>query len=285
MAPQPDGERGVSTVGGLTLLAPLTASQELELLPRIALGRQSAQLLASNDLTPTERRRLQRRVNEGRDGESTLLRATLGLVRRRVRERGFPFANEDLELAGVEGLVNALRRFDPDKGVRFSTYAYPWITKLVNQAIRQHAGLSEHEMSQLLALQKLLRTDVRRTFGAKEVASKLGVSLATARDLIETNQRFADRSVDEFDEEKVQPATVLSDTHEAPRWVIDELRALCGKDFDAFWQFAHKTMSLEELARGKGISRQAMTKRIEKCRRAVKESAQAQRLQAWLDQQ
>lgn len=285
MAPQSVTGSGVSKVGGLTLLAPLTASQELELLPLIAQGRQAAHVLQSSELTPAERRRLQRRVNEGRDAESTLLRATLGLVRRRVRERGFPFVSEDLELAGVEGLVNALRRFDPDKGVRFSTYAYPWITKLVNQAIRQHAGLSEHEMTQLLALQKLLRTDVGRTFGAKEVASKLGVSLATARDLIETNQRFADRSVDEFDEEKVVPASVPSDTHEAPRWVIDELRALCGKDFDAFWQFAHKTMSLEELARGKGISRQAMTKRIEKRRRAVRESSQAQRLQAWLDQQ
>jgi RNA polymerase sigma factor (sigma-70 family) len=262
----------------------LTATQELELLPKIAAGRQAAQMLEDATISMAERRRLQRRVNEGHDAESTLLCATLGLVRRRVRERGFPFATEDLELAGVEGLVNALRRFDPDKGVRFSTYAYLWITKLVNQAIRQHAGLSEHEMNQLLSLQKLLRTDIGRHFGAKEVAAKLGVSVAVARDLIETNQRFADRSSDGFDDDKVSVVASV-DSPEAPKWVIDELRTLCGKDFDAFWQFAHKTMSLEELARGKGISRQAMSKRIEKCRRAVRESPQAQRLQSWLDQQ
>ena len=45
-----------------------------------------------------------------------------------------------------KGLVNALHRFDPEKGNRFSTYANYWIMKLVNQAIRQQAGLSESEM-------------------------------------------------------------------------------------------------------------------------------------------
>jgi len=273
----------VSTVGGLTLLAPLTVAEERELLPHIARGREAAQRL-SETLTPAERRRLQRDVNQGKDAESTLLCATLGLVRRRVKERGFSFASEDLELAGVEGLANALRRFDPSRGIRFSTYAYPWITKLVNQAIRQQAGLSEHEMALVLALQKLLRTDLNRSFGVREVAAKLGISQNLARDIMETNQRFADRHQDspDFDPASREPDV---DTHDAPAWVINELRQLCGADFDSFWQFAHRTMSIEEIARSQGISRQGMSKRLEKCRRAVRESPQAQRLQAWLDQQ
>ena len=273
----------MNRVGGLVLLAPLSLAEERELLPKIARGREAAVRLQES-LTPAERRRYQRHVNQGTDAESILLRATLGLVRRRVKERGFSFASEDLELAGVEGLVNALKRFDASRGIRFSTYAYPWITKLVNQAIRQQAGLSEYEMSLLLALQKLLRTDVNRNFGVREVAAKLGISQALARDIMETNQRFADRHEDSptFDPVRVEPDV---DRHDAPAWVITELRQLCGEDFGAFWQYAHRTMSMEEIARTRGISRQAMAKRVEKCRRAVRESAQAHRLLAWLDQQ
>ena len=274
----------MSTVAGLRLLPPLTVEQERELLPKIARGRDAAAQLAAGSLNAADARRLRRYVNEGADAETTLLCATLGLVRRRVKERGFSFANEDLELAGVEGLVNALHRFDASKGTRFSTYAYAWITKLVNQAIRQQAGLSEYEMELLLKLQKLLRTDVSRRFGPKEVAAKLGISLALARDVIELNHRFADRAAEEITADSTLPQRSV-EMSEAPKWVIDELKELCGKEFDAFWQFAHKTMSLEEIAATRGISRQAMTKRLEKCRQAVRGSARAKDLQAWLDEQ
>ena len=60
---------------------------------------------------------------------------------------------------------------------------------------------------------------------------------------------------------------------------------LCGVDFDAFWQYTFRTMSLEEIARAHGISRQGMTKRIDRCRRAVRESPEANRLQEWFDRQ
>src|ERR1019366_10200751 len=95
---------------------------------------------------PHGRQRLLRARQEGQEAESTLLRATFGPVRARVLERGYRFYNEDLEAAGVEGLVNALRRFDPEMGTRFSTYANYWIMKLVNQTVQQQAGLSEVEM-------------------------------------------------------------------------------------------------------------------------------------------
>jgi hypothetical protein len=75
------------------------------------------------------------------------------------------------------------------------------------------------------------------------------------------------------------------DVNEAPHWVIEELHRLCGDDFDAFWQYAFRTMSIEEIAKTKGISRQAMSKRLEKWRKVVRESAEAKRLQEWFDQQ
>ncbi len=273
------------TVGGLRMLKPLAADEERALLPVITRGRDAARRLEEGDLDAVTTRSLRREREEGQRAESTLLRATCGLVRLRVVERGYRFGDEELEAAGVEGLVNALHRFDPEKGNRFSTYANYWITKLVNQAIRQQAGLSESEMEYVLQLQKLLRTDLVKRFSAKEIATALGVSLAKARDIVQMNHDLVNRRFESSNFDRGIEARPSHDVNEAPQWVIEELQRLCGDDFDAFWQYAFRTMSIEEIAKTKGMSRQAMSKRLEKCRRAVRDSAEATRLQEWFAKQ
>ncbi len=76
-----------------------------------------------------------------------------------------------------------------------------------------------------------------------------------------------------------------SDPNDAPAWVIEELRRLTGDDFDAFWQFTFKTMSIEEIAKTYGITRQGMAKRIDRSRRAVRDSPEGERLHQWFAQQ
>jgi len=278
-------DKQLRTVGGLRMLKPLSLEEERALLPVITRGREAARRLEVPSLDAATRRTLRREREEGQRAESTLLRATCGLVRLRVVERGYRFGNEELEAAGIEGLVNALHRFDPAKGNRFSTYANYWIMKLVNQAIRQQVGLSESEMDFVLKLQKLLRSDLAKKFSTKEIAAALGVSLAKARDIVQMNHDLINRRFETGDFERTIEARPSPDVNEAPQWVIEELQRLCGEDFDAFWQYAFRTMSIEEIARSKGISRQAMSKRLEKCRKAVRESVEATRLQAWFDQQ
>ncbi|NNN07685.1 MAG: sigma-70 family RNA polymerase sigma factor [Acidimicrobiaceae bacterium] len=273
------------TVGGLTMLKPLSLEEERSLLPVITRGREAARRLEVGEMDVTTTRALRREREEGQRAESTLLRATCGLVRLRVTERGYRFGNDELEAAGVEGLVNALNRFDPEKGNRFSTYANYWIMKLVNQAIRQQAGLSETEMEHVLALQKLLRSDLAKKFSTKEIAATLGVSSAKARDIVQMNHDLINRRFETGDFDRGIEARPSLDANEAPHWVIEELQRLCGDDFDAFWQYAFRTMSIEEIAKTKGISRQAMSKRLEKWRKVVRESAEARRLQEWFDQQ
>ena len=278
-------DKQLRLVGGLRMLKPLSIDEERALLPVITRGRTAARRLDEGDVDAATRRALRREREEGQRAESTLLRATCGLVRLRVVERGYRFGNEELEAAGIEGLVNALHRFDPAKGNRFSTYANYWIMKLVNQAIRQQAGLSESEMEYVLKLQKLLRSDLAKKFSTKEIAAALGVSLAKARDIVQMNHDLINRRFETGDFERSIEARPSPDVNEAPQWVIEELQRLCGDDFDAFWQYAFRTMSIEEIATTKGISRQAMSKRLEKCRQAVRASAEATRLQEWFDQQ
>jgi len=202
-----------------------------------------------------------------------------------VLERGYRFGNEDLEAAGIEGLVNALRRFDPEQGTRFSTYANYWIMKLVNQAIQQQAGLIDGEMRLILRLQKLERVNPSKRLTKKDVAVALGVSQAKATEVIQMNRDLSSRRFEPTDFNEVADVKQSTDKGDAPSWVIDELRRLCGDDFDSFWQYTFRTMSIEEIAREHGISRQGMTKRIERCRRAVRESPEAASLQEWFRQQ
>jgi RNA polymerase sigma factor (sigma-70 family) len=279
-------DRPLGLIGGLVMIAPLSPEEERKLHPIIQRGREAAKELATAEtLDAAKRRRLLRQRQAGQEAESLLLQATCGLVRTRVVERGYHFGNEDLEAAGIEGLVNALHRFDPAQGTRFSTYANYWIMKLVNQAVQQQSGLSDSEMRQILKLRKLERLSGPKQLTKHEVAQSLGISLVKATEVIQMNRELSSRRFQPTEFNDVTDVKQPTDAADAPSWVIDSLRKLCGEDFDAFWQYTFHTMSLDEIARKHGISRQGMTKRIERCRRAVRESPEAKRLQDWFDQQ
>jgi RNA polymerase sigma factor (sigma-70 family) len=274
-------------IGGMAILAPLDVDDERALYPIIQEGRRATELIATNAETddPQRRRQLLRARQEGQEAESTLLRATFGLVRARVLERGYHFYNEDLEAAGVEGLVNALHRFDPQKGNRFSTYANYWIMKLVNQTVQQQSGLTDSEMRLILKFQRLERSNPDKHLTKRDVAKALEVPQVKAHEVMQLSRDLQSRRFASVELEDVADPRPTSNLNDAPTWVIDELRRLTGDDFDAFWQYTFKTMSIEEIARAYGITRQGMAKRIDKSRRAVRDSPEAERLQHWFDQQ
>lgn len=278
------GTRGF--IGGMEITAPLEVEEERALYPIIQAGRRATEEITKNTETdPQRRRQLLRARQEGQEAESTLLRATFGLVRARVLERGYRFYDEDLEAAGVEGLVNALHRFDPAKGNRFATYANYWIMKLVNQTVQQQAGLSDAEMRLIIKFQRLERTYPERRLAKREVALELEISQVKAHEIMQLSRELQSRRFASVELEDVADPRPSSNLDDAPAWVIEELRRLTGDDFDAFWQYTFRTMSMEELARAYGISRQGMSKRIDRSRRAVRESPDAERLQRWFDQQ
>ena len=273
-------------IGGLEMFPPLAVDDERLLYPVIQSGRRATSVLeGASKVDSVERRRLMRQRHDGQEAESLLLRATLGLVRTRVMERGYRFGNDELEAAGVEALVNGLQRFDPEKGTRFATYANYWIMKLVNQAIQQQAGLTDSEMRSILQVQKLIRADPNKRLAKREVALALGVSQSKAQEILQLNRELQSRRFDSSMLDDDSGLRQRAEPHDAPPWVIDALRRICGKDFDAFWQFTFRTMSIDEIAKSHGITRQGMTKRIERCRRLVRESPEAKRLLEWFAKQ
>ena len=275
-----------ATIGGLKSLKPLSVERERELYPIIEAGRAAAKRLEGNrQLDASTRRKLNRERQAGQEAESQLLRSTLGLVRFRVIERGYRFGNEELEAAGVEALVNAMQRFDPSQGSRFATYANYWITKLVNQAIQQQAGLTDTEMRLILRFQKLERSNEYPTLSKREIAARLEITQAKLTEVVSLARELAERRGRVVELDAAKNVRLPAGGVEPPAWVIEVLRELCGKDFSYFWDYTFTSMSLEEIAKGAGISRQAMRKKIDKCRSRVLSSPEAARLRTWFARQ
>lgn len=97
--------------------------------PREGFSRLAARLEKLPRLTREDEIELARRVKTGdAAARDKLLRAHLRLVlwvAQKHRRYGFPL--EDLMSEGTLGLIQALERFDPERGLRFNTYAVHWI--------------------------------------------------------------------------------------------------------------------------------------------------------------
>jgi RNA polymerase primary sigma factor len=89
-------------------------------------------------LTPEEERELGRRIRE-HDDQDALRRLVEGNLRFVVsytkRYRGLGVSFLDLIHEGNLGLMEAARRFDPDRNVKFITYAVWWIRQALTHAL------------------------------------------------------------------------------------------------------------------------------------------------------
>lgn len=92
-------------------------------------------------LTQEEERSLAARIQTGdQEAERRMVEANLRLVvkiAKRYTNRGLPLL--DLIEEGNLGLIRAARKFRPDKGARFSTYATWWIRQAVVRALANQA--------------------------------------------------------------------------------------------------------------------------------------------------
>src|SRR4051794_29618224 len=83
---------------------------------------------------------LARRAQRGdRDARARLVEAAIGRLEtwaRRYAGRGV--STDDLAQDGVVGLLRALERFDPDRGVPFMAWADVWIRQSLQQAIAEY---------------------------------------------------------------------------------------------------------------------------------------------------
>ncbi|OUC13780.1 MAG: RNA polymerase subunit sigma [Alkalinema sp. CACIAM 70d] len=172
----------------------LKADQEIELARQIRVGHQIEQcrekLIEDLDRLPTRsevahyfgltEKQLDHQLHISRVAKRTMIRSNLRLVvsiAKRYLNRGVPFL--DLIQEGALGLHRATEKFDPDKGYKFSTYAYWWIRQGITRTIANDARtirLPIHVVEKLNKLKRAQR-DLRRDLGRNPTEGELATAL------------------------------------------------------------------------------------------------------------
>jgi RNA polymerase primary sigma factor len=99
-----------------------------------------------------------------------------------------PFA--DLVQDGYVGLMKAVDRFDPDRGYRFSTYAFWWIRRSMSEAFTHHSRLIRlpDSLRENLRRMRSVRDELREELGRRptpqELAERMEVSLKKINKLL-----------------------------------------------------------------------------------------------------
>lgn len=136
-------------------------------------------------LTVEEERELGRRVQKGdKDALQKLIESNLRFVikiAKKYRKSGLPFL--DLINEGNIGLMEAARRFDPDRGVRFTSYAVWWIRQAILHYLSQAAQVFRVSPKTANILYRVAttlakkRSEENETPTREALAREIGVSL------------------------------------------------------------------------------------------------------------
>lgn len=169
----------------------LTPTEEIEITKRMERGLNAREQLTSERVSPKQREELQGLIEDGWAAREHLIRANARLVisvAKKYMGRGVPFL--DLIQEGNIGLMRAAKKFDHNRGYKFSTYATWWIRQAVTRAIADqgrtiripvHMG---DQVSRMLRTQHQLKQKLSRDPNIEELAEALDVPPKKVEEMI-----------------------------------------------------------------------------------------------------
>jgi len=186
-------------------------------------------------LTPEQEKEYGERVQKG-DSEafSKLIEANLRFVvamAKKYARSGYPL--HELINEGNLGLIEAVSRFDPSRGVRFITYASWWIRQAILAAIAHYGQVFrlppklKHELYRFETKVASLTQELGRRPTVDEISKELGMEEREVRHMLEgtPTEVSLDTPIGEGNEMRLQD--LIEDQSVTP---VDE--ALIAKSFD-----------------------------------------------------
>jgi RNA polymerase primary sigma factor len=171
-------------------------------------------------LTPEREKELGRRVQQNdKSAMEELVRANLRFVvsyAKRYRNSHVLFL--DLINEGNIGLIHAAKKYDPDKNVKFITYAVWWIRQAILHALSEQAGafrLPPKRANLMYRLEKAIAsamTEGNHIPTPEELAESLGVSVKEVQTLLQANTDNYSLNAELDDESHTELADVVEQT-------------------------------------------------------------------------
>jgi RNA polymerase sigma factor for flagellar operon FliA len=161
---------------------------------------------------------------------------------------------ENLESAGVLGLVEAAGKFDPTRNAQFKTFAYLRIRGAILDELRRNSPLPQHMLERVTAIRKAYRT-LPQPVTVEALAAATGLPLDEVSDALAA-ERFAKTVSWEQTAEPngLGPAAVVDPPDaEAERWesvqqLSEAIESLPPKERMAVTLYYKEDLRLKEIA-------------------------------------
>jgi RNA polymerase primary sigma factor len=160
----------------------LSHDEEIELSQRIERGKLAREELARGNTSQLRSKELHRLIEDGWTARQHLITANSRLVisiAKKYMGRGVPFL--DLIQEGNIGLMRAAKKFEYQRGFKFSTYATWWIRQAITRAVADQARTIRvpvhmgDQISRMLRMQHQLKQKLSRDPSMEELAEALDV--------------------------------------------------------------------------------------------------------------